>query len=53
MTNFGLKDYEEIERKLQSIKNEIVETSGNNPNKLLRLAGKEEALRWVMGRGII
>ena len=53
MTNFALKNYEDIERKLQSIKDEIIETSGKNPNKLLRLAGKEEALRWVMGRGII
>mgnify|MGYP001590489443 CR=1 FL=1 len=51
--NFMLKSYEDIDRKLEFIKDEIRKVSGNNKNKLLRLAGKEEALRWVMGRGII
>lgn len=51
--NCSIKGYEEIENKLDQIKEEMISTNGKDNVRLNRLFGKEAALRWVMGRGII
>jgi len=61
MPNFSIKEYEEIEKKIEHIKTEMqgIKLFAEDKHEqqklfnLARLAGKEEALRWVMGRGII
>ena len=61
--NFSIQRYEDIEKKIDQIKEEISSISFSNgdtdkieekkKNKILRLAGRQEALLWVMGRKVI
>ena len=61
--NFSIQRYEDIEKKIDQIKEEISSISFSSgetrlveekkKNKILRLAGRQEALLWVMGRKVI
>lgn len=59
MSAYGLKQFEDVQKKIESISKEIRGISFNGGDeeakkfKLHRLAGREEALEWVLGRRII